>query len=412
MATKLNLTEAKVAKAHRDRGPATYTFDAQPGLSLNVGKTKSSWVLRKREGDTGRLVAITLGEYPGIDHNAVQALAANTRAGIEEVGRYVAPEKKAGVPTFGEAFERYCRRKNSTNKGLKPTTEADYRRQVFGTEQRKGNLHKLVDRPIDTISRDDLQRLFDSGEPFKDAKGHTATAQLCRRIIAFTFNDCDEVAHLRPPTAKLNMDPPRTRRTKDECEDDESTWQIGRLQDLWMDIESLRDDPRINPGLPNLWMFGLFTGIRMSAILSLTWDRVDLAERKIRLRAEDQKNGVARTLPLSDAAVDILLRQRPISTALGGNADLVFPSTRVNRKGTRRMYQVRRLDNGSFHSCRHHFSTAASNAGLSDYQWAFLRGDILHGLNSGQARMAKTYKHEATDEEANKVATEILKVTV
>lgn len=55
----------------------------------------------------------------------------------------------------------------------------------------------------------------------------------------------------------------------------------------------------------------VLTGLRMRAMLQLTWDRIDLERKVARIPAEHQKNGELLGIPLSSAAVHILegLRQ-------------------------------------------------------------------------------------------------------
>lgn len=78
------------------------------------------------------------------------------------------------------------------------------------------------------------------------------------------FGDSDEVETI--PTAKLKMTPPRKRKSAEELGlTPADKPEIGKLEDLWTDIESLIDNPRKNPSLPNLWL-----GPQMSCFLGLS----------------------------------------------------------------------------------------------------------------------------------------------
>jgi integrase len=55
------------------------------------------------------------------------------------------------------------------------------------------------------------------------------------------------------------------------------------------------------------FLLALETGMRQGEILGLTWDRVFLEKRYVRL--QDTKNGDARNIPLSSAAIELMKRQ-------------------------------------------------------------------------------------------------------
>jgi integrase len=64
------------------------------------------------------------------------------------------------------------------------------------------------------------------------------------------------------------------------------------------------------PSLRPMVTFGYKTGWRKSEILGLTWDRVDLKERTVRLEADETKNSEARTVYLDEELLRLLKIQR------------------------------------------------------------------------------------------------------
>jgi integrase len=84
------------------------------------------------------------------------------------------------------------------------------------------------------------------------------------------------------------------------------------------------------------FLLALETGMRQGEILGLTWGRVFLKERYVRL--EDTKNGDARNIPLSSAAVRLLERQPRVEAeprcfpVASASADALWRKARKNAK--------------------------------------------------------------------------------
>ena len=70
-------------------------------------------------------------------------------------------------------------------------------------------------------------------------------------------------------------------------------------------------------------VLGVQTGMRRGELVRLRWDRIDLEQGFINLRAEDTKAEKPRSIPLNDAATQCLVRRQEARTN-----DYVFPSTK------------------------------------------------------------------------------------
>jgi integrase len=100
-----------------------------------------------------------------------------------------------------------------------------------------------------------------------------------------------------------------------------------------------------NPGLHDLVILSLGTGVRRSEAFGLTWDRVDRARGVIRL--EVTKSGKRREVPF-DADVDAMFARR------------ARPSGKV-------------FASGNWNSYRSAFETCVAHAKLDDFRWHDLR---------------------------------------
>lgn len=142
-----------------------------------------------------------------------------------------------------------------------------------------------------------------------------------------------------------------------------------------------------------LYTVALLTGLRLGTVLSLRWSWIDLGQKVLTVRNEDDfrtKNGQCQTIPLSDTVVEVLRRQPQNSAGLVFvNEHHVFP-TKLSRDYV-----------------THRFKRTAVAAGFPDVKFHTLRksfGSLL--LRSdvnilkvsrllGHSSLAVTMKHYA-----------------
>jgi integrase len=140
-----------------------------------------------------------------------------------------------------------------------------------------------------------------------------------------------------------------------------------------------------NPVLADLVEFSLFTGLRQSEALGLTWDRVERARGVVLL--EETKNGERREVPLS-AAADAVLARRWTPESAG----YVFGSSNWNTHRTAWEAAVRRakITNLRFHDLRHTFAS-----------WLAQKGrplkEIQEALGHKSLAMTMRYAHLSPD---------------
>jgi integrase len=128
--------------------------------------------------------------------------------------------------------------------------------------------------------------------------------------------------------------------------------------------------------IKDIIMMGYFTGMRKGEILNLTWDRVDLQNRMIRLEAEDTKDREKRNIPICDELFG-LLASMPNRLHESGQINHVFQfkgqPIKDIRTGLRRACKKAKIKYGRFekggfifHDLRHTFNTNMRKAGVAD----------------------------------------------
>ncbi len=117
--------------------------------------------------------------------------------------------------------------------------------------------------------------------------------------------------------SKPKVDNARERRLNVE----EERYLLAALDDPG-DAVKIKDGDRRNEWTPKIARWAIETAMRQGEILSLDWLHVDLVKRTAHL--PETKNGSARTVPLSSAAVDLIRPAGNVTTLRKGK---VFPTT-------------------------------------------------------------------------------------
>lgn len=133
--------------------------------------------------------------------------------------------------------------------------------------------------------------------------------------------------------------------------------------------------------------FALLTGLRKSNILHLRWSQVDMANRTISISGNEMKNGNEHTVPLSYAALQIVISQ------IGKNQEYVFtykgrPMQNINTRAFRNALTRAGISDYRFHDNRHTWASTLVQNGTSLYE--------LQEMGAWQsAEMVKRYAHLA-----------------
>jgi integrase len=150
---------------------------------------------------------------------------------------------------------------------------------------------------------------------------------------------------------------------------------------------------------------GYFAGMRKGEILGLAWDRVDMKERVIRLRAEDTKTSEAREIPVC-GEIFTILEKTP--RALHDSRVVLYKGKPVSdlRAALRRASGLagipygRERENGwCLHDTRHSFVTNLRRAGVQE-------SDIMAVTGHSTRQMFDRYNR--VDLSDTRVAVELL----
>ena len=125
--------------------------------------------------------------------------------------------------------------------------------------------------------------------------------------------------------------------------------------------------------LKPILLTGYYTGMRRGEILNLTWDKVDLNNRVIRLTAKDTKDKEARTIPICDELWACL---KGLPRSLNTNHVFLYrgePVKKDFRPGLKRACKKAEIPYGRFekdgfifHDLRHTFNTNMRKAGVPE----------------------------------------------
>ena len=167
--------------------------------------------------------------------------------------------------------------------------------------------------------------------------------------------------------------------------------------------------------------FAVLTGLRMTSMLSLTWNNIDIESRRAWIPGKNMKAGHTHGLPLSTAAVDVLKQIRNLQGMQ--EADHLRHSERANRQptpgDTEHVFTYRRKPVKDCNGAA--FKRAVKRAGIAPFRWHDLRhtwaswaiqgGVTLHELQQlggwSDYKMVLRYAHLAPDhlvDAAEKVA--------
>ena len=283
------------------------------GCRVQPSGTKS-FIVNYRSGDGGRKAPnkrVVIGRHGRVGPDEARRKA---RDMLGQVARGEDPAgeraEARGVPTLAEAFETYIK----ANPNRAARTVKLYR-QIL-----RGKLGDWTWRPLDAITRQDVEDRFNR----ITARHGWATGNQAMSMLRSVYRrPCADHEGLRNPVdlwlaAGGRFNPKRRRRISGPAEV-LPRWRAG--------IEAVV----VNPALRDIFLIGLYTGMRRGEVVSLRWERVDL-ERRI-LRVEETKTGEPLELPVTRQLAAIFERLRSDCGGHTAPSAWLFPSPKKARAG-------------------------------------------------------------------------------
>lgn len=399
-----------------ERGQVEYGDTVVNGLRLRVGISgaKSFCISRKRNG---KFIRATLGRFPDLTIDNARAKALELLGDVATTGRNPNVEKRINekaLVTLKDALDTYIK---SRDERLSTDTAKQYRSilQNFSGDWMK--------QPIASISRERVETrhkaVTDGSVWFGADKstlragvgtGSKAQADLWARVLRAIYRFAHD--HYRDDEGKtLLPDPPTmvlstkrkwhgTVRKTERIRTNELGRWFNALSSVRDFAEQGRDD--IAAAVCDAVEMAIFTGLRKSEILELSWDRVNLGGRYFWI--DTTKNGDPLELPITETLLKLFRRRAKMKSADGL---LVFPGD----KGVIKEYRhiIERISAATvpepnpdllkpipfkWHDGRRTFGTVAELVGVGNY----ILKRLLNHRTMRSADVTQGYLHFSADE--------------
>ncbi|HDU1494800.1 integrase family protein [Klebsiella pneumoniae] len=399
-----------------ERGQVEYGDTVVNGLRVRVGISgvKSFCISRKRNG---KFIRATLGRFPDLTIDNARAKALELLGDVATTGKNPNVERrineKASV-TLADALNTYI---ESRDARLSADTAKQYRSIL---QNYSGDWMK---QPIASISRERVETrhkaVTDGSVWFGADKstlragvgtGSKAQADLWARVLRAICRFAHD--HYRDNDGKtLLPDPPTmvlstkrkwhgtVRKTERIRTNELGRWfsALSTVRDI---AEQGRDD--IAAAVCDAVEMAIFTGLRKSEILELSWDRVNLGGRYFWI--DTTKNGDPLELPVTETLLKLFRRRDKMKSADGL---LVFPGD----KGVIKEYRhiIERISAATvpepnpdllkpipfkWHDGRRTFGTVAELVGVGNY----ILKRLLNHRTMRSADVTQGYLHFSADE--------------
>jgi integrase len=300
----MNIIKLTARALSRISTPATgqieIRIEGHRGLSLLIGQTSRSWILRSEY--RGKRQVVKLADHvPGEDLREVGDAAdeqlRQMRAGID----LAAQRRNEKGMTFKVLVEEFLKRhpkKKSTLEEYRRLLEHDVT-PVWGALKAVAITKRDVNDLLDSIS--------DSGRRISANRAHAVVSAVFKYALGRDIVSANPVKSIPKPAGK---EPGRDRRLSDD--------ELRTLGDVLTTMPT---------EIADAYVLLILTGARLSEVLGLVWSEIDLERAIWTLPALRSKNGKEHQLPLVGRALATLQRRRGADST----GTCVFPSRTLHK---------------------------------------------------------------------------------
>ena len=274
------------------------------GLYLRVTASGSrSWM--QRIVVQGRRRDMGLGSYPAIGLAEARALALANKALVNAGRDPLAERRRANVPTFREAAKKVYEANLPRWRNGKHTVNwwGSLERHVFPV---------IGDVAVDRLRRNDVLAIL---EPIWGVRQETARRVRQRIRTVLRWCEAHDFCNGNVAGEVLDGALPRMPRLK-------AHHRALPYREVTTALETV-ETSGASLAAKLCLRFLVLTAARSGEARGATWSEVDEAAREWRIQAGRMKGGVEHRVPLSDAAIAVLIRAK----RLRDGSELIFPSS-------------------------------------------------------------------------------------
>ncbi|MEB8536544.1 tyrosine-type recombinase/integrase [Acidithiobacillus ferriphilus] len=343
MPEKMQFTKARIAALEPVPGKRVTVYDeTQKGLCIRVtpAGAKAFYCVRRVEG---KVEWVRIGDAATVSIETARTTAAKIINDIAS-GSNPAEQKriKKAEMTFSDLFAEWVKECKAKGKKSLGNDERNFRLHLQGIAKKK----------LSEIERTHIRALHRKITTGAGIYQGNRVLALTRAVFNFGIKTLD-IPGLTNPAAglKMNREESRDRRLHPD--------------EMPKFFEALAAEE--NPDMRDYVMLSLLTGARRSNVLAMTWAEVNLDRRTWTIPGSKAKAKDNITVPLTDAAIDVLQARAEATGAQGW----VFPGSGATghlvepKKGWQRLLQRADIEDLRLHDLRRSLASFQIDAGVS-----------------------------------------------